>query len=300
MDPVIEHVDIESPDGPRLSCAVVPGAAAGTGRTMVFLHGIASHGTFYCDALGDLDDAVDALYLPDMRGHGRSAGARGEIVGHAELMEDVGRMVAFARRRHPGDSLVLAGESMGALLALAYAATGRGDVDALVLAAPALRLHFAKLLTPRRIGQFLPRALAAGLDGVPTERDPGDEVSRNPEFERLVVEDSRQLSNVGFRYLGVVASFMLRWRAYARRIGDLPTLILHGQADDLIDPAAIRALHRMLPRSELLEVSEAWHNLFFDPSAPEVLYTIRRWLKERVAPVALNSAGPRCGAADAR
>lgn len=296
----MEHLDVESENGPRLSCAVVPGVAEGTGRVMVFLHGIASHGAFYCDALAGLCDVVDTLYLPDLRGHGRSSGGRGEVEGHAELMDDVASIVGFARQRHPGDQLVLAGESMGGLLALAYASRRRGDVDALVLAAPALRLRFAKLLAPKRVLHFAPRMLAAGLEGVPTGGDLPHAMSRTAELERLISDDERQLKSISARYLIVVLSFMLRWKRYARRLGGTPALILHGQDDDLIDPAASRSLHRLLPASELLQVPEAWHNLFFDPSAPEVVLAIRRWLIGTVAPTELNSAGPHCAAAGAR
>lgn len=300
MDARVDHADIDSAEGPRLSCAVVPGAAAGTGRVMVFLHGIASHGTFYCDALAGLRDVVDALYLPDLRGHGRSAGGRGEVEGHGELMHDVASVIGFARERHPGDRLVLAGESMGALLSLAYASRGRGDVDALVLAAPALRLRFAKLLAPRRVLHFAPRMLAAGLEGVPTGGDLPSAMSRSAELERLIAEDGRHLKNVSLRYLTVVAAFMMRWKAYARRTAGIPALILHGQDDDLIDPAASRALHRMMPRSELLQVPGAWHNLFFDSAAPEVIDAIRRWTNANVVRREVSSAGPRCGEGTAR
>ena len=111
------------------------------------MHGIGGYGGMYYHMAEGLSGAVDAVYFPDVRGHGRSGGRRGDLVSRAQVLDDIGTIISHVRAEHPDHAIVLAGESMGGLFALAYAASSPDSVDGLILAAPALKLQTRRFRT---------------------------------------------------------------------------------------------------------------------------------------------------------
>jgi pimeloyl-ACP methyl ester carboxylesterase len=113
---------------------------------LLFFHGAGAH-----MAAGYLELGLElhritgaAVLLPDLRGHGRSGGLRGELDTPARLWNDVDALVQRALQRYPGARLHLGGHSLGASLCLNWmshsaqahglAATGR--LQSLLLLAP--------------------------------------------------------------------------------------------------------------------------------------------------------------------
>ena len=105
----------------------------GAGRPLLFLHGLGSDGTTRIRALGPLPGFC--LALPDQRGHGSSTPAS-EPADFAldAMVADVAAIMNALEWR----SAIVAGESMGAAVALAFALAHGERCEALVLCAPAL------------------------------------------------------------------------------------------------------------------------------------------------------------------
>ncbi|MEM9784192.1 MAG: alpha/beta fold hydrolase, partial [Pseudomonadota bacterium] len=114
--------------------AVVPEAPR---AVILALHGYGDHGaSTFGPAAAAWAEAGIATYAPDQRGFGRGP-TRGQWPGAEVLVQDARAYAAAVRARHPGLPLVLLGHSMGGGVALAAAGAG-AEVDALVLAAPAI------------------------------------------------------------------------------------------------------------------------------------------------------------------
>jgi alpha-beta hydrolase superfamily lysophospholipase len=62
-----------------------------------------------------------AVYMPDIRGHGSSGGARGDAPSRTQVWEDITRFIKQIRADYPHLPLFLGGHSSGAGLALNYA-----------------------------------------------------------------------------------------------------------------------------------------------------------------------------------
>jgi len=300
-----------SHDGAELSYARVD-LGDDTGRILIFLHGIGSHGGLYYHMAEPLRDAVDAVYFPDLRGHGRSHGARGHLIGRRSLIRDIRSIVDEIRAEHPGAYVVLGGESMGGLLSLGFAADQPDAIDALVLAAPALKLNTRRLRSRdsmrRGMEGLRPSARGTGeRSGIPVTGSMPDEVPRDPAFAVATQADPLVLKSVSLRYLLVLAAFIWNWAGrYPRRLaaalggveadpeaglpalgplpgrkgGPLPVLILQGGADVVLDPAGARRLNDLIPQAEYVEFDESWHNLFWDPESPRILARMAEWLKQ--------------------
>ncbi len=297
------------------------------GRVMVFLHGIGSYGALYYHMAEGLAGSVDAVYFPDMRGHGRSGGRRGDLVSRQQVLSDVAHIIKAVQEQHPEDTVVLAGESMGGLFALAYAAESPDSVDGLILAAPAVKLNTRRLRTRDSIRRgwegLMGGAGAAPGGGIPITGGLEGEEPRDPAFVEMTISDPLVLQSVSLRYLLTLWGFLFNWSSrYPSRLshitpvsaervarkgirnvagglakrteGPLPMLVLHGGADVVIDKRATRRLADAVPGAVYVEFPDAWHNLFSDPDSDEVLGVIRVWL-EAVEPGQRPCADPREG-----
>ena len=113
---------------------------------VLFFHGAGAHmAAGYLDLGAELHRLSGcAVLLPDLRGHGRSGGVRGELVATPQLWRDVDALVRCALQRYPQARLHVGGHSLGAGLSLNWACHS-SDAGALVRQG---RLHSLLLLAP--------------------------------------------------------------------------------------------------------------------------------------------------------
>ena len=152
-------------------------AAAGEPRGAVtVVHEAGEHGGRYLDLARALAAAGWAVALPDLRGHGRSEGARGHSNGVKEILRDLGDVQDHLAYRQPEAPKVLLGHGVGALWALAYACEKPGDVAALVLLAPRLAPKFELPAKPSGLFKALKKVApdAPGRLGFGVAADPSD------------------------------------------------------------------------------------------------------------------------------
>jgi len=85
------------------------------------------------------------------------------------LRSDIGAVIGFIDKKYPGAGLVLAGESMGGLIAVDYASWGERPLAGLVLLAPAFAVHPDVLKLKLDIKKVFDE-LAHGVDLTMSER----------------------------------------------------------------------------------------------------------------------------------
>jgi len=220
------------------------------------------------------------LVLIDNRGSGRSDLPHGRVaVG--DMARDVVAVLDAARIRRAH----VAGASLGGMVAQEVAITYPSRVDRLVLACTTPGWPFAYPMPGQAaqllaLGRTLPQeealrrsvetALAAG-----TVRDRPDLV------RRLVAHQQARPSDPGA--WAALAAAGARYSGRLRQKDILaPTLVLHGDADRVVDPRNGELLARRIPRSQLVVLPGLGH-LFFWEDPDTFVTAVTRFL--------LSSAG---------
>ena len=249
---------------------------------VIVVHGLGDHGGRY-EALAENIVAHDwSLFVFDLPGHGLSPGDRGRVDSFDGLLADI----AWARQtvcdRLQNLPQVLLGHSMGGTLAVNYVLrrselTPQLDhLAGLILCAPMLLSPFPP---PR------PHIFAAWLTG---RLLPWIRVSRPVDVEALtsdpvqasaIREDPLMHSQITI-YLATQLLSQGRWALDHAREIDVPTLIMHGGDDQLIDTSACEHLPiRIGSSATLVRWPELRHDLFHDIHKDDVFDHITEWLR---------------------
>lgn len=106
---------------------------------VLIIHGMAEHGARYEDFAIFLNSKGFDVYVPDLRGHGKTAGNL-ENTGHFAdhngweiVIEDIQTIVSTILKTEQNVPLILIGHSMGSLLARSYFEKHSNEIHALIL-----------------------------------------------------------------------------------------------------------------------------------------------------------------------
>ncbi|MBL8532060.1 MAG: lysophospholipase [Hyphomonadaceae bacterium] len=252
----------------------------GQARASVLItHGFAEYAERYAARYHQLAPKLNArgfdVYGWDMRGHGRSPGARG-VTDLRAALDDLGA----ARRAlaAQGKPLFLFGHSLGGLVTAASVAGDDAGVAGVILSAPALLINAPAHLRAIAglVSVIAPGArLAPPLDtaGLSRIREEIAAYQNDP-----MVSDPRVPARTGATAIAVSEAAWARYPAWRT-----PVLVLHGLKDTATDPqgsrrfiAAIAAADKQL---ELF--AEGRHELLNDLDRDEALAKIIAWLDQR-------------------
>lgn len=105
---------------------------------IVVAHGMGEHRRRYRAPFTTLVDAGYVVYAADHRGHGETAEDKSQLgdygpAGFPGVVEDLTRVIAFARKENPGLQVILFGHSMGSMISQALVIDHPDAMDALVL-----------------------------------------------------------------------------------------------------------------------------------------------------------------------
>jgi alpha-beta hydrolase superfamily lysophospholipase len=248
-------------------------------RTVIIVaHGLAEHGGRYAAFAAELVEREYAVYALDHRGHGRSPGSRANIGRFSHLVSDFCAFAGRCARQHPGAPVYLLGHSMGGAVAFASALRLQGSLRGLVLSAPALAAGDAvprlQELFVRLLSVIAPNTGALALPASAVSRDPS--VVARYESDPLVHHKS-----IPARTLVELLDAMRGFPAGAAQLR-LPTLILHGTADQLVPLAATRPVYQALgSRQRVLKLYDGlYHEVFNEPERGQVMADLLHWLDQ--------------------
>lgn len=226
-----------------------------------------------------------ATYAYDARGFGRSPN-RGVWGGERLMTEDLRAAVALARRAHPGATVAVVGESMGAATILATFRSDRPvQADRVVLMAPAV-WGWSNLPLPYRVTLWL-GAHTAGARAVTPPRGVTRRIraSDNDEMLRRVGRDRNMLFQT--RIDAVYGLVGLMERGY-RAAGQVPAdaLLLYGARDQIVPRRALERTVRRLPSTvRTVEYPDGWHMLSRDLQSEVVFADVEAFLRDPAAPL---------------
>ncbi|MBW3595385.1 MAG: lysophospholipase [Actinobacteria bacterium] len=256
--------------------------------TIVLVHGFAEHSGRYENVASRLCAAGYVLSSFDLRGHGRSAGRRGDCRFEPTL-RDIDELLTQEEERGRGLPLFLYGHSLGGLLVLTYGIERKPRLAGIVASGPALHTSLTeqrfKVLISRALGGVIPSvSLPAGLDAALLSRDPA------------VVEDYRSdplvHKRASFGFARDALGAMDRVLAEVCNL-PVPLLVIHGGADRVNYVTGSEVVARELgDRCTLRVYDEILHQPHTDPDTETVLDEVIAWLDERVAAPADDRTRP--------
>jgi len=205
--------------------------------TLLITHGLAEHSGRY-EHVGEHFAAagIDAWAL-DLRGFGRSGGPRAWVDRWSLLHDDLEAQIATLRAAAPARPLVMYVHSLGGLVTLGYVLDGRAQPDALVLTAPAISASVPawQRAVVTGLNRIAPRTM------IPNRLD-GSVLAADPAVGTAYFADPYNVHGTTVRFASLAF-------AEQRRVGDaldrlaIPTLVLHGDDDELVPTATSEALH---------------------------------------------------------
>jgi lysophospholipase len=204
----------------------------------------------------------------DLRGHGRSGPARGDVENLQALVLDVLYVVNHAQRilgfcSNRSDFFFgILGHSFGGLL-VTYAASILADsCPPIFLSSPCYRLKARPPVWKRRAAHVLPRFVPQVR--VPLEID-SSKISKNAENNAAYEADDLNLKEVSVRY-GKVFLDSLNEGNIRLAVGQIraPVTVCFGRDDDLVDAAKTEELSQLFASESLIVrgLEGAGHEVF--------------------------------------
>lgn len=249
---------------------------------MLLLHGLGGDHTVWNGVVPKLLPTYRVL-LPDLRGHGRSPPTEGPSTGVADMERDV---VELLDRAGVASAHVV-GLSAGAFLALQLAVDAPARVKSLVIVGGAAHLdNHTRAIAERWAETFRTEGYDAYILRLLKDLFYPDWIEANLDFaDRLRSEREDWHPRGAIAWGSSLRSFDLR--GPLGRLS-LPTLVVHGVDDQVVDAAHGRLLRQTIRGAELRLLRETGHMVPIE--RPDEMATILREWVDRIE--AKGGAGP--------
>ena len=251
----------------------------GSPKALVALvHGLGEHVGRYTHVAQAFTDAGYALVGFDLRGHGKSGGARGHFPSLDVLMQDIRQFFKYMVTKYPEIQHFLYGHSLGGLLSLTYAIQFSNGLKGVMVTGSALRSPLqeqkVKITMAKLLGTIAPTVtIPSGLEAAAISRDP--EVVRIYTSDPLVHDKTSM--GLGKTAINAVDLCFTRAKDFAP-----PLLIMHGKADRITYPSGsedFTSLAREKNRDVTLKLWDGmYHEIHNEPEKAEVFRYMIEWL----------------------
>ena len=268
---------VQSADGVGIHVRAFP--PVGRPRAaIVMCHGVNSHGGQYLWPGNQFAAAGFAAFALDLRGRGKSDGARYYVEDVAQYVADVGAVITLTKSRFPGLPVFLLGHSAGGVVSSTYALDHQAGLAGLICESFAFKVPApdAALAVIKGLSHIAPR--------LPVLKLRNEDFSRDPLAVRILNSDPLTLNEVQpARTVAALVRANERLRREFPRI-KLPVLILHGTADKATLPSGSQFFFDTAgSRDKTLKLYDGhFHDLLNDVGKDTVLTDIRAWVEARI------------------
>ena len=245
---------------------------------VVITHGIAEHCERYQKFARKLVKNNFFVELSDLRGHGRSGGARCYIKSFEEYVKDLNTIISEVKKEFPHRKLFLFGHSMGAQIVGYYVIENEHNINGLILSSAAYELDseinpVLKILAPV-LGKLFPRLKTIKLDSNKISRS--EESIKDYESDPFVFRKGIPV-RTGAEINRITEYLQTRIHKIKQ-----PILILQGSSDKIVNPeGAQKIFQRITSEDKKLKIYEGfYHELLHDPESDRVESDIIHWLEE--------------------
>jgi dihydroflavonol-4-reductase len=251
--------------------------------TLLFLHGIASHGGWFTETADHLVEHDIAVAAVDRRGSGASEGPRGHLDRYEAAIGDLRAAVAHLEAEGPAAPFFLAASSWAAKLAVVHAAQA-GDLAGLILLGPGLT-PVVDLSLDERLSVLRSR-VGAGSHRIAIPL-PAPLYTDDAAYQEAIRRDP-------LRLLTATTSFFWETARLDRKRGEasarlrLPLLVMIGGADVMMDVDATRQWFSSVPSPDktFRSYPGLGHTLDFAPDPSEYRDDLVGWIHGHSSPPA--------------
>lgn len=246
--------------------------------TILLVHGLGEHSGRYTHVAEAFTAAGYVLTAFDHRGHGRSAGRRGDE-SMEKTCQDITHFLQQSRQRYPNTPLFLYGHSLGGLMVLYYALATRPAVTGVISTAPALAADKGVSPVTVLMAKVMSRLAPAmqinnGLDRAA--------LSRVPEVVEKYNADALVHNKITARF-GLELLQSGKW-VRKHTMFPVPLLLITGSADRIIDPQAVVQFGNALNGDVTVSVRDGfYHEVHNEPGQKTVLNDIIQWMDRTAA-----------------
>ena len=252
---------------------------------LILIHGLGDHADRFAGVAEALRENF-AVFAFDLPGHGNSPGKPGRVSGFTGLLDDIALASQTMTEQFGDLPQVILGHSMGGNLAANYVLR-RHELSSETVGPAALVLCAPMLLPPQPMPR--PTIFAAWLTGYlfPFFRfgrqiDP-NELTSDPDEIHAIKDDQNLHSKISMHLATQLVAQGRSAIDQARHI-KIPTLILHGEDDSMIDHAVSKNFAiRIGELATLRTFPKTKHALFHDRSREEVIEQLKQWLQSTIA-----------------
>ena len=253
--------------------------APGPRAVLLLQHGLGEYAHRYVRQYNALIprllDAHISVYAIDLRGHGQSPGRRA-VTDIRQAVED--HLAARRRLRAQPLPVFALGHSLGGLVTAGSVARDPTGLRGVILSSPLLSLDASPFA--RRVFN----AVARFAPAFPTRALDPAAMTRVAEQIKAAADDPLMYRGRVPLLLGATALEVAHdnWPLYAE--WRVPTLLLHGTADTITDPAGSRAFYDTIASTDktLHLVEGGYHELLNDADRDETLHALLNWLECRL------------------
>jgi alpha-beta hydrolase superfamily lysophospholipase len=245
---------------------------------IALVHGLGEHSGRYIHVGKVMADTGFALAGFDLRGHGKSGGARGHCSSLDAYLRDIRQFLDRMTKRYPGLPCLLYGHSLGGLLSLSYALQYGADLSGVIVTGAALRSSLqeqkTKLMLVNLLGTLMPTTtIQSGLDPTTLSRD--QKVVDEYVSDKLVhYSTSLGLGKAALRAIDLCFA---NARAFS-----IPLLIMHGSGDKLTYSSGSEDFARLVRDAGNNVTLKLWdglyHEIHNEPEKAEVFAFMTEWL----------------------
>jgi alpha-beta hydrolase superfamily lysophospholipase len=256
-------------------------------RILFVIHGFGEHGGRYAHFPHFLQNAVDAVVVPDLRGHGRSEGIRGHAESFEQFPEDaqqvLGAIIQRETQRYGRIELHLFGHSMGGHVLLRLLRRLKGvAVASATASAPFLGIYgkppFVKVLAARLLSNVWGSLqLSTQLDASKISRDPA--VVKVYREDRLVHD---LMTPRMFTSMTAAMADTLRQEKLADEGQGPPLLFQVPLKDQIVDhETSLRYFEKVqAPGKQLKTYADSYHEAMNDLDKESFFADLRAWIEE--------------------
>ena len=244
------------------------------------IHGHGEHSGRYAHVAEAFGQNGYAFFSMDLRGHGRSGGARGDMNSIEDFMQDIDSLIDHARSTFKGFSVILYGHSLGAVLVLYYTLLRKPDVKGVIATSPSLHTAVeeqkAKLMAVKILGSLMPKtALPSGIETAALSRD-ADVVKAY--VNDPMVHDQISLG-LGKIILGVNKHVLDHAADFP-----VPLLLIHGKEDRIAYPSSSVEFAQGMKENYTLVLRDGGYHELHNESMEkeEVFKTMTIWMDARI------------------
>lgn len=247
---------------------------------IILVHGLGEHNGRYEYVSNFFNQNQIAFFSMDLSGHGKTEGLRGHADSFDEFSQEINSMMNYTKELYPDTPIFLYGHSMGGTIALYHVLSKKPDIRGLIVTSPLIEpgtpVPPVKMMAAKVFNKLFPKLiLENGLDV--------NNLSRDPMIIKDYVNDPLVHSKLSAR-LGMQIVEKAEWEMAHAKDLSVPTLLLQGGKDHLVNPERTRDFAEKAPKNMMKFVyfPDHLHELHNEPDRDQTLKIILDWIEKRL------------------